>query len=964
MRTVVLMALAAQVLSAGRAVFPTRFEENRGQFPASVRFYGRGVDPSITLETQAQRIGKMTARFQGASSSVTLTGVDPMDARTNYFGPSRVTGVRNFARVRYQAVYPGIDAVFYSNGRELEYDFVIAPHASPDSISIRLDGADRVRLSADGDLVASDASETLQFHRPVIYQDINGKRVPVAGGYRLHGREVRFEVGTYREDLPLVIDPVVSYATYLGKSDAEVARGVAVDPSGNAYVAGYTKSADLPVTNPAVQPGYGGRTSSVLTGDAFVAKFSPTGSLLYLTYLGGSGDDVATGIAVDAAGNAYVTGFTNSGNFPTTAGAFQTKYGGQGGNERLRLGDAFVSKISPNGGQLIYSTYVGGSRDELGMAIAIDNSGNAYVTGSTLSTDFPGTVNGAQKAFAGTGGQAISGDFPYPFYVGGDAFLCKLNPAGSQLVYATYFGGKADEIPFAVAVDSAGNAYIGGATLSTDLPVTANALQRTYKDKELQNSFFNFGDGYVAKVNPAGSAFLYVTYLGGKGDDIVTAIAADDAGNAYVTGPTTSADFPTTAGALQRTYGGPDIDIQKERIIGDMFVSKLNPAGTALVFSTYFGRSGDESATAIAVDAAGDVFVGGQSSSPQLPTTSDAIQKSFSGYGGIFSNGDDFGDGFVFELNPTGTSVLYASYLGGGADDTVQGIALDRSGNLFVAGATVSSNFPVSAGAYQTVNGGAAPAGKLKPDAFLVKLSGFAAPNQPVLNAITNAASNVAGVVSPGMVFVAYGSNLGPGAIQTATFDGGKVTTLNSDVRILFDGVPAPIVYVLDRQVSGIVPYAVVGKTTTQISVEYKGIRSGSISAQVADAAPGLFSANFSGTGQGSIYNQDNSVNSASNPAAKGSIIVLYGTGEGQTVPAGVDGLVANTVYPKPALPVTVTVAGQGASIAYAGAVPGVTAGVFQVNAVIPNSVPSGNQPVVVSFGSFKSQTGLTVAVQ
>jgi len=183
-------------------------------------------------------------------------------------------------------------------------------------------------------------------------------------------------------------------------------------------------------------------------------------------------------------------------------------------------------------------------------------------------------------------------------------------------------------------------------------------------------------------------------------------------------------------------------------------------------------------------------------------------------------------------------------------------------------------------------------------------------------------------------------------------------------VRILFDGVPAPIVYVLDRQVSGIVPYAVVGKTTTQISVEYKGIRSGSISAQVADAAPGLFSANFSGTGQGSIYNQDNSVNSASNPAAKGSIIVLYGTGEGQTVPAGVDGLVANTVYPKPALPVTVTVAGQGASIAYAGAVPGVTAGVFQVNAVIPNSVPSGNQPVVVSFGSFKSQTGLTVAVQ
>lgn len=442
---------------------------------------------------------------------------------------------------------------------------------------------------------------------------------------------------------------------------------VTVDAAGNSYVVGATHSSDFPTTAGAFDSSHNGGS------DAFVAKFNPDGTLAWATFLGGNGNDYARDVAIDAAGNVYVTGGTASTNFPTTVGAFQTTLGG--------AEDVFIAKLDSAGSSLIYSTYVGGSSgtpgtsgSDNGSAIAVDASGNAFVTGFTVSTNFPTTAGAFQPSISNPGG-----------FIEIDAFVLKLDSTGSSLAYSTYLGGSdqdfgADDI----VLDALGNAYVVGATRSSNFPVTAGVFQPTSG---------GFDDGFVTKLNPTGSGLIYSTYLGGGGNfgERVSHIALDSAGNAYLTGRTPASNFPTTSGAFQTTYGGGSFD---------SFVAKLNDTATALLFSTFLGGSGAETndvgSAGIALDNLGNVIIAGTTTSTNFPTTAGAFQTTLSGPQ----------DGFVVKLNATGSTLIESTYIGGSGSDRVGLMALGSDGTVYLTGATNSTDFPTTAGAFDTTHNG------------------------------------------------------------------------------------------------------------------------------------------------------------------------------------------------------------------------------------------------------------------
>jgi len=690
---------------------PLHFEANRGQTHKDVRFLSRGPGYTLYLtsgeavlvltrpnpdekkrdvrsrrERGAQTPVKSLAlrmRLVGAAPEPAVSGLEEQPGTANYFigkdSAKWLTKVPTYARVHYRDVYPGIDLLYYGNQRQLEYDFVVAPGADPKKIVLGFKGADKLEIDAKGELVLHAAGGDIRQHKPFIYQNIEGIRREIAGGYvRKGANRVSFQVAAYDRSQPLVIDPVLSYSTFLGGSGFNWGGGIAVDADGNAYVVGLTNSSNFPTTAGAFQTIFGGGTGF----DAFVTKLNPTGSaLVYSTYLGGNGSDSGHKIAVDGAGNAYVVGQTFSSNFPTTAGAFQTSFGGG-------YGDAFLTKLNPTGSALVYSTYLGGTGEDDGSGISVDADGNAYVAGFTQSADFPATAGAFQKTFGGGYG---------------DAFVTKLDPTGSALIYSTYLGGADSDAAGnpGLAVDASGSAYVTSETVSTDFPITAGAFQATLSG--YQNAF-------VTKLDPTGSALVYSTYLGGSITDWTQAIAVDADGNAYVTGVTTSTDFPTTAGAVQTSFGGGR---------NDAFVVKLNPAGSALVYSTYLGGSGKEAGSAIAVDTAGNAFVTGRTNSSDFPTTITAFQRSFGGGTREVFVGDLGGDAIVTKLNADGSALVYSTYLGGSENDYGYGIALDAQANpnAYVTGSTSSFwTFPTTAGAFQTGMAGST-------DAFVAKIS-------------------------------------------------------------------------------------------------------------------------------------------------------------------------------------------------------------------------------------------------
>ena len=682
----------AQVLEAyGR--LPLRFEANRGQSDPRVKFLARGRGYNLFLTAQEavlvwagpppqgrtreplitatpwSRPGSRPAqvvrlRFVGGTPHPQATGQWTLPGDTSYFvgnDPARWRiHIPTYARVRYEALYPGVDLEYYGSQVALEYDLLVAARADPARIRLRVEGAEKLEVNAQGDLVLHLAGGEIRQRKPTMYQQVAGRRYLIAGGYVLVGpQEVGVLIGPYDASRPLIIDPVVlAYSTYLGGSGEDGGNGIAVDAAGNAYVTGSTGSANFPTTTGAFQAALGG------VRNAFVTKLNATGmTLAYSTYLGGSGNDFGFGIAVDAAGNAYVTGSTNSANFPTTPGAFQTALGGGG--------DAFVTKLNATGTGLVYSTYLGGSSGDTGSGIAVDVAGNAYVTGYTFSANFPTTPGAFQTAFSGLI----------------DAFVTKLNATGSALFYSTYLGGSSDDFGFGIAIDAAGNAYVTGQTNSANFPTTPGAFQTALAG--VQNAF-------VTKLNATGSALFYSTYLGGSGPDVGFGIAADAAGNAYVTGDTFSTNFPTTAGAFQTALGGG----------ADAFVTKLNATGTGLVYSTYLGGSGFDHGSGIAVDAAGNAYVTGQTASTNFPTTPGVFQT---GYGGGLT------DAFVTKLNATGTQLAYSAYLGGSDADAGNAITVDAAGNAYVTGTTSSANFPTRNPVQPSLAG--------SPNAFIARIS-------------------------------------------------------------------------------------------------------------------------------------------------------------------------------------------------------------------------------------------------
>ena len=685
------------VLNESYGVLPLHFEPNRGQTDRAVKFLARGEGYTLFLThteavlafspAEAGVKGRTVLRMRlvGAATDAPVEGRAQVPGVSNYFMGDDPQGwqtdIPQYARVHYSQVYPGIDLAYYGNQGQLEYDFLLAPGADPDVIQMAFEGADQMEVNESGDLLLNLGGNSIRLYKPIAYQDENDVRraVEVAYGLTGHG-QVSLQLGAYDPALPLVIDPVLAYSSYLGGSGGDYGNGIAVDSAGNAYVVGQAGSTNFPTTAGSFQPAIAGDLGYT---DAFVSKINAAGNaIVYSSYLGGGGPDVALGVAVDSTGNAYVVGEEQSTNFPSTAGAFQTPQFDW---------DVFVVKLNPTGSGLTYASHFGGEGSDHGLAIALDSAGNAYTTGWTTfqvgSRPFP-TVNAFQ-----------------PNYGGGnnDAFVAKLNAAGSALVYSTFLGGgtallnSTDDWGQGIAVDSAGSAYVVGATYAPDFPFTAGAFNTPRAGLDV----------FATKLSPSGSSLVYSARIGGNGRDHGLGIALDAGGNAYLTGYTESQDdpfttgnegFPVTAGAF-RTTG-----------FFDAFVTKLNPQGSGLVYSTYLGGPADvERGWGIKVDAAGNAYVVGDTKSGDFPTVN-AIQPTYGG---------GLADAFVSKLSATGSSLVYSTFLGGNLSDEGRSIALDSSANAYVTGMTSSFQFPVS-NPFQGTNGGGI---NNHDDAFVAKIS-------------------------------------------------------------------------------------------------------------------------------------------------------------------------------------------------------------------------------------------------
>ncbi len=636
-----------------------------------------GAPASIKPASFKQAVVRMS--LEGANPSPAIEGVEPLPGIVNYFignEPDKwQTNIPTYAKVQYQEAYSGINVAYYGNQGKLEYDFIVAPGADPGQIKLAFDGTSDIRVAASGDLLLTTTLGEVRLQKPVVYQlEMDGHKTLVAGQYvmgadsasfhasRTTNHEVRIQLAAYDQTKPLVIDPVLLFSTHLGGNGPDGGRGIAVDANRNMYVTGLTASVDFPTLNP-LQTSYGGGNL-----DAFVTKLNAAGALVYSTYLGGSGVEYGfevafpmnlnyggPGIAVDMAGNAYVAGTTQSTNFPTL-NANQPVNGNFFGGA---ADDAFVTKLSPTGG-LVYSTYLGGDSSDYGFAIAVDSQQNAYVTGQTsggfpvFNTPFfclnqcinPPATDAFVTKFSPTGGLITSGVFGgglsetgtgiavdglgTVYLVGitttnlafstlnasqvtyggnGDAFVAKLD-LSTGVDWVTYLGGGAGDFGKGIALDASGNVYVTGETNSADFP-TVNASQAT------GGGDFSVGgsDAFVAKYTSSGVR-LYSTYLGGGNYDTGNGIAADAAGNAYVTGQTASADFPIL-NASQPTYGGTTVaGSNTDR--GDAFVTKFNAAGARL-YSTYLGGDGTEKGYGIAVDTLGNAHVTGETWSSNFP---------------------------------------------------------------------------------------------------------------------------------------------------------------------------------------------------------------------------------------------------------------------------------------------------------------------------------------------------------
>lgn len=789
------------------AALPLVFEENVGQASKNVQFLSRGAGFTLGLsglETvlslrdsspqsassaprgQAERNGgkvgprptrsaTVKTRLVGANPNVKTRGEKRLKAKINYFigsDPKKWhTDVPAYERVRTTDAYPGIDVVHYGQqSGALEYDFVVAPNVDPGQIRFTVEGVERMKLAANGDLVLTTATGELRQQRPVCYQQRDGVRAPVIGEFVLGDAPaancVSFRIGVYDVAEPLIIDPVLQYSTYLGGGDNDAAYDLAVDGSGKAFVTGLTGSVDFPTTLTQYQPDQTAYDAFVTVLDTTV---SGTASVLYSTYLGGGDFDIGYSIATDGAGRAFVTGETLSTNFPTL-GQYQT----DPGDASL---DAFVTVLdttASGAASLLYSTYLGGvgggNNADGGMGIATDGSGKAFVTGYTSAPDFP--TLGQYQLDQGTL----------------DAFVTVLDTTATgsaSLLYSTYLGGASLENGYGIATDGTGKAFVMGETLSTGFP--NQGQYQTYQGN---------GDIFVTVLDTTATgaaSLLYSTFLGGAGGDSGgqrRGIATDGAGKAFVTGYTSSADFPTL-GQYQSDQGG-----------ADAFVTVLDTTVTgsaSLLYSTYLGGSSNDDGRAIATDGFGNAFVTGGTVSTDFPTQSP------------FQTDQLNEDAFVAVLDTTATGIasfVYSTYLGGGGNDVGQGIAIDGSGKVFVAGGTGSSNFP-------TQNQAQTDPGDSNGDGFVTVLDLSRLPKS-LIN--FTATANGSGRID--LAWIDTNGNETGYEIERMAQDGRWVTgTLpqNSTSMVDLDVFPGVTYYYRGRafNTSGVSPWSLIASATT-----------------------------------------------------------------------------------------------------------------------------------------------------
>jgi Domain of unknown function DUF11/Beta-propeller repeat len=741
------------------AQLPLSFEPNQGQTDPRVKFLARGAGYGVfltadravlTLRSAARNSSIVSMQLAGANPAATTTGNSQLPGKSNYFignDPAKWhRGIPQFARVRYQSVYPGVDLLYYGNQGQLEYDFEVAPGADPGQIALRFQGQEKASLDDRGNLILASGGNQVQLKVPRVYQEIGAEQRPVAGRFAVRqDGEVGFEIAAYDRSQTLVIDPVLTYSSYFGGSGDESCTkilnvatppsgcpAVAIDASSNIYLAGSTTSADFPVVPPVSTPPSGFQPALAVAPDVFVTKLNAAGSAIsFSTYLGGNGADFTAGLAADTAFNVVVAGTTNSTNFPTSAASgFQTAPASPGAH-------AFVSVLSPTGETLLYSTYLSGTGTESARGVAVDSRNKIYVLGTTTSKDVPDATH-SFPATLGAIQVSSLGDSQF--------FLSKIDPTllgFPSLVYSTYFGGgnPANGLTLGggIAVDANANVYITGGTnfqhtgsATTDFPIL-NAYQGCLDTSPpltppttIPNCATNVTatDAFLAKINPAASAgaqLLYSTYLGGSGDDVGFGVAVDTGLSAYVTGSTTSADFTIPSGTtpFQRCLDAPTnpSPCPAGLTASDAFVGKFGTpctgtscTTTAVPFTyfSYLGGSGNDVGLGIAVDTLQGARLAGWTSSTDFPTPNNPILAALQGPV----------DGFVARIDTTASSTValghYGTYLGGTGSDFATSITTDAQGNSYVVGETSSPNFPRANPIQNNLNGPS--------DAFLTKL--------------------------------------------------------------------------------------------------------------------------------------------------------------------------------------------------------------------------------------------------
>ena len=641
--------------------------ENQEKEPAEEPGLTAAIEPANPRHEEPQEVTyhyhRVEVEFLGANPNPQILAEEQTSDYANYYlghCPQGITGVYGYQKLIYKDLYPNIDLVLKrqqtaAGTEELKYDIIVHPGGNLSQVKMQYNGMDGLALE-DGKLQLTTSQGTLTESIPASYWKESGAAVEVS--YQLQDEVVSFAASKQHTGQTLVVDPSLIWSTYLGGSNWDRSEAVTIDGSGNAFITGYTMSTNFP-TSGAYQGSYGGGIY-----DAFLSKFTPTGTLSWSTYLGGNSHDFGNEVATDDSGNAFVTGLSLSTNFPTTTGAYQDSHIGDL--------DVILSRFTPTG-SLSWSTYLGGSQREISQGVATDGSGNVFVTGLTESLNFPTTSGAYQGNFAGGNG---------------DVFLSKFTPTGS-LSWSTYLGGSGEDDGVDVAIDGSGNAFVLGSTESTNFP-TSGAYQSSYAGD---------WDAFLVKFSPTGT-LSWSSYFGGSGEDDGTAVAIDVYGNAFITGHTMSTNFPTS-NAYQGSIAGDF----------DAFLSKFTSTGT-LSWSTYLGGSNSDRGQGIVIDDSGNAFITGGTESLNFPTTRGAYQASHAG---------GSSDAFLSKFT-TADSLSWSSYLGGSNYDFGNDVAIDSSGNVFVTGLTESLNFPTS-GAYQGSHGGV----EGSRDAFLSKFA-FSAP--------------------------------------------------------------------------------------------------------------------------------------------------------------------------------------------------------------------------------------------